>query len=396
MLVGVVVLWVLCVVPAAGQESYSFKVLPSEAKHMTDPETGTDLVFLTTDPGHDQNLYYEQRSWLADESMILFNSGREGGGLMGYITATGELACLTTPKGGLGGPTAAKEGNRIFAMRGAEVVELTLDVKPGRVTASERVICTLGPENMSPNTAITENADGTKLAMGVGGRGAANAPNDGKVIVIDVKSGQVDEVFRIDGAKFDGHVVFSRQNPKLISFYEQQSWISVADIRTKEVVFRQKKAPGEFATHHCWWVGDTITFCGGFHPQPTEDADVKVIDVHSGEVRIVGKGAWWPGATSAELARQNWWHSCGFEGGRWIAADNWYGDIGIFHAGTTRTYILTKGHRTYGKGSHPEVGWDRRGEQVVFTSDMLGDANVCVATIPKAWQDDWSAQMSGK
>ena len=61
--------------------------------------------------------------------------------------------------------------------------------------------------------------------------------------------------------------------------------------------------------------------------------------------------------------------------------------------------IDPKGHftfylDTYGHGTHPEVGWDRRGEQVIFASHMLGDVNVCVATIPKAWQDAWASQCS--
>lgn len=53
---------------------------------------------------------------------------------------------------------------------------------------------------------------------------------------------------------------------------------------------------------------------------------------------------------------------------------------------TTRRYLLTAGHRTYGHGEHPHVGWDRQGERVVFTSNRLGNADVCVATIPREWQ----------
>lgn len=390
----------LCLgVGAGAQEAFPLQVLPAEHRQVADPATGAQLTFLTTDPAHDQSLYYEQRSWLADSSLIIFNSQRDGGGLMGYLVQTGELVRLATPKGGLGGPTAAVARNSVYAMRGADVLELSLNIEPSadpaaapsKVTATERLICTLGPENLPPNTALTENADGTKLALGVGGRLTAGGP-DGKVIAIDVADGTVDEVYRVPGEEFDGHVVFSRHNPSLLSLKERQSWVAVVDIRTKEVVYRQKNVPGEFATHHCWWVGDTITFCGGFHPQPTEDADVKVIDFRAGTVRIVGKGAWWPGATPAELAKLNWWHACGHESGRWIAADNWHGDIGLFHGKTTRTYILTQGHRTYGKGTHPEVGWDRRGEQVIFASHMLGNVDVCVATIPKAWQDEWEEQ----
>ena len=82
------------------------------------------------------------------------------------------------------------------------------------------------------------------------------------------------------------------------------------------------------------------------------------------------------------------------EKGRWIAADNWHGDIGIFHSKTTRTYILTKDHRTYGKGTHPEVGWDRKGEQVIFASHKFGNVDVCIATIPQGWQESWKDQVS--
>lgn len=138
----------------------------------------------------------------------------------------------------------------------------------------------------------------------------------------------------------------------------------------------------------------TITFCGGWHPQPEEDADVKVPDNRDGTVRILGRGSWWPDASSAQLARWIWWHAAGHENGRWVAADNWHGDIGIFHGKTTRTYILTRDHRTCGRGAHPEVGWDRRREQVVFGSRKLGNPDVCVAAFPARWQRQWDSQIS--
>jgi hypothetical protein len=386
----------------AGAEAYSLEVLPPEHRRMTDPETGAELLFLTTGPSHDQNLYYEQRSWLADSSLILFTSDRDGGGLMGYIVETGELVRIATPKGALSAATAAKERNSMFAARGAEIVELALEIepspepaaRPSTVRAVERIVCTLGPEHVPTNTSLTENADGTLLAVGVGGRSISSVEADAKVVVIDVRSGDLREVRRLPGKDFFGHVVFSRSNPDLVSFMEKGSWLTVMDVREGKVVFRHKQVEGEFATHHNWWINDTITFCGGFHPQPTEDADVKVVDIRTGVVRIVGKGAWWPGATPRELAQWNWWHASGDEQGRWVAADNWHGDIGLFHAGTTRTYWLTRGHRTYGGGTHPEVGWDRRGERVIFASHKLGSVDVCVAEIPREWQDSWADQMS--
>jgi hypothetical protein len=67
----------------------------------------------------------------------------------------------------------------------------------------------------------------------------------------------------------------------------------------------------------------------------------------------------------------------------------------LFEGKTTRAHLLTTGHRTYGKGQHPHVGWDRKGEKVVFSSHLLGNLNVCVATIPKAWQEAVSSNHNG-
>jgi hypothetical protein len=401
-LLGLALVWLLPAGSIGAEDTYALPVVPAEHKSLTDPQTGAELLFLTTDPGEDTNLYYEQRSWLADSSLILFNSAREDGGLMGYLTETGELVRLMTPKGGLGGPTAARDRNSVFAVRGAEIVELALDIRlsstpqtqPSQVMATERVICELGSNHMPTNTSLTESADGKHLAVGAGTRGGEDGSTYGYALVIDVSSGAVRELRRVPGPDFAGHVMFSLTNPNLFSFcVGPDSYLEVVDIRDGGSVWRHLRRDGEeFCTHHCWWANDTITFCGGFHLKPNEDFDVKVVDIYTREVRIIGRGNWWPGATPAELAARNWWHASGHESGRWVAADNWHGDIGIFHGKTTRTYWLTKGHRTYGGGRHPEVGWDRRAERVVFASHLLGNVDVCVATIPEAWQREWDKQ----
>jgi hypothetical protein len=138
-----------------------------------------------------------------------------------------------------------------------------------------------------------------------------------------------------------------------------------------------------------------MLFCGGKSSGRAVLSHVKVLNIHSGEVRIAGAGTWLPEAAPEGLARLNWWHASGSSDGRWIAADNWHGDIMLFEGKTTRPHLLTSNHRTYGKGEHPHVGWDRKGEKVIFASHMFGDLNVCVAKIPKAWQDAVSANANG-
>lgn len=396
-------------------DSYPLEVLPPEHRRVTDSKTGAELLFLTTAPKKDMNLYFHEHSWLADESVILFTSSRTNGGLMGYVTATCELIRFHSPRGGFGGATAGAKGNSVLAVRGREIVEIKLAIRvaashEGRssVTATERVLCVL-PDG-APSTALNPSCDGKYAALGV--TRFTNPTRGPTIYKVNLRSGALSEICRLPNPPgYGGHVQWSRTNPHLLSFAGrsregdiagpppglagpedyagrgQRLW--VVDIRKRVPRNLYLAAEGELVTHESWWVNDQILFCGAEQamPSPAVLSHVKVLDVHTGEVRIVGAGSGWPEASPSDVARLNWWHAAGSADGRWIAADNWHGDIMLFEGRTTRPRLLTSGHRTYGQGEHPHVGWDRKGEKVIFASHLLGDLNVCVAFIPKLWQN---------
>jgi len=371
-------------------ESYDLEVLQIERSIVTDLETGASLLFLTTDSATDTNLYFHERSWLADGTLILFyrddGYGRE---TMGYVVATGELVRIRSPKGPVLGVTAAVEGARIYGIRGSEILELTLSIHPAesgtqdrsKISVEERVICAL-PEKYTNDgywsAYVNENSNGTKLAMGVAGP---------MLITIDIETGEIEEIYRYpDAAGYLSHTQWSHTNPDLLSFAGHPNRLNAVDTSEKKVWTIYEQWPDEVNTHEHWWVDDQMVFCGGTHPEPNEDRHVKVINVFTGVTRIIGAGAWWPGGTDEEIARQNFWHCSGSDDGRWVAADNWHGDITLFEGATSRARILTKAHRNYGRGVHPHVGWDRHGRQVIFTSHKRGNPDICVATIPEEWQ----------
>ena len=66
------------------------------------------------------------------------------------------------------------------------------------------------------------------------------------------------------------------------------------------------------------------------------------------------------------------------------------GHIVLFDAKTTQMHRLTLAHRKYKQDveEQPTAAWDRSGKRVVFTSQMLGAASPCVATIPGTWPPD--------
>ncbi|MGC8666820.1 MAG: hypothetical protein ACP5VE_01720 [Chthonomonadales bacterium] len=362
----------------AMQEEYLVDVSAPEHVRMQDPATGAQLLFVTSGPSRDLNLYFHERSFLADESILLFTSDRERGGLMGYLFATGELARFHTPRGPLAGATAAKLRPSFYALRGREVLELTPRVEPSadpariasRVWLGERLITTLEAA-VAPVTSLNENSSGRLLSVGV-----RLAEGDVGIVVVGIRDGHARLVCRMK--EFGGHVQWSRSSPHHLSFAGRRERIMVLDVRHGEPRAAYHGAPGELVTHEHWWVRDQMLFCGGYREG---ESHVKLLDTHTGDVRILGAGAWWPEGTPAQLAKWNWWHPAGDEQGRWAAADNWHGDIVVFDAHTTRMHLVTQGHRTYGHGDHPHVGWDRKGRRLVFASHLRGNVDVCVASL---------------
>ncbi len=372
-------------------ERYPLEVLPSQTLRTVDEETGAELLYFTQGPDEHENLYFHERSWLQDDSMILFYGRSDRPGLYGYLTATGERVRLTSSDGvRLTGGTATLKRPTVYAKAGDRILEVAFEMElsedpaetPSKVWARERFLC----EMKNTSGSLNESCDGRYLS--VGGVDIEN-PSSTAAYIISTADGQWERVCGMPPGTTDPitHLQWSITNPYWLSFANSPIRIWVVDIRDGKPWAPYVERPGELVTHEVWWVNDLIVFCGGIHEKPLEDSHVKTLDPRTGEVRIIGEGAWWPGATSAELARRNWWHPAGSPDGRWVAADNWHGDIMLFEGLTTRPRLLTTNHRTYGGGEHPEVGWDRHGNQVIFASHKLGEGvHVCVATIPEEWQ----------
>jgi hypothetical protein len=394
-LIGTVVQLLLAL--AAYAATWDCEILPSEQKEETDPQSGARVIFVTTHPAPDTNFYFHERCFLWDDHLILFNSERFGrGDLMGYLTDTGELVRLTPARDpGVGARGASIRGNRIYVSKSNGIYEWVIEVDTQPRTAvrvTEQKLMDL-PKGARQRSSLDENCDGTLLTY-------IYCQDDEHYIgFFDLASGQSLPPTRI-GFKPD-HLQFHRHRPDIVSFccvYDsdvapldpnepRHARIWTMNVRTRQPIPAFYQVPGEITTHECWWVNDQMTFTGGFHHEgDREEGTVKVLDFKTGAIQIIGSGAWLDGIPGKELSKVNWWHACGSPDGRWVAADNWHGIVALFDARTTEKRILTTGHRVYGSGSHLHVGWDLRGRHVEFTSNRLGNPDVCVVAIPEDWQ----------
>jgi hypothetical protein len=170
LLFSIVVVSPALAVPVFGPQ-YALEVFPREDSRQTDPVTGASLLFLTKAQSKDCNLYFHQRSWLADSSMILWVSTREKGGVMGYIVETGELVRILAQDGSsLESPTAAGDRNSVLALSKERVLEVELHIsisefagaRHATITARQREIARIHGSDGTLN----ESCDGRYLVTG--------------------------------------------------------------------------------------------------------------------------------------------------------------------------------------------------------------------------------------
>lgn len=390
--------------PAAGEtREWHCRMLPAEHDISIDPESGAKIVFITTAAADDRNLYFHDRSWLADESLVVFVSNRQGKkNLFGYIEDTGELVEIG-PAGDapLRGVTCARQINRIYAHRGGRVVAIDLHIDRSArtaasvVRATEREIAKI-PDNAGVRGSLNENSDGKLLSLAWTD---ANDPDVNHIAAFEVETGRVVPIATVDYPVW--HVQFSWTRPDLLMFsraYPEGDRMDPAKPRDGPPNHRMwhvdlsgrspwpihAQVPGELATHECWWTEGRLTFCGGHRPH---ESHLKIYDTNTKQISILAAGTWWPEGSAEQITRRAWWHAAGAPNGRWAAADTFHGAIAVFDAKTGEERVLTSGHRVFGSGgAHPHVGWAPSSDRVIFASNQRGQPDVVIGILPDDWQ----------
>jgi hypothetical protein len=380
---------------------WSCSILPPEHEETIDPISGARVVFVTTDPAHDSNLYFHDRSWLADESMLVFRTERTGRSeRFGYLEATGELVRLGRPdEPNFGAVVCARRKNRIYAVHDNAIVALHVTVEPGTARRKTSVSVkrqTLGgvPNNGGLRTQLNESADGRFVSFAYTDAGDEKINH---IAVLEVETGKILTLATVDYPV--SHLQFSWTRPDLLMFaraYPEGDRMDpdkdpdgVPNYRLWHVDFSGRppwpiypQKPGELVTHECWWTEDRLTFFGGHHPH---EQHLKVYDMKTRRISILGAGSWWPEGTTAQITKRGWWHGAGSPNGRWLVGDTFHGDIVIFDAYTTEEKPLTLDHRKPGE-QHPHVGWGPSSDRVVFASNKRGNPDVAIAYLPKHWK----------
>jgi hypothetical protein len=368
------------------------RIYPSERRIAIDSTSGARLIFATTSQAKDLNFYFDWNCWYKDQSCMFFTSDRNGKTeLFGYVPKTGELICCSPEK---------KEKNYWFGVVDYQSYDVYMtggnaliswnitfgfnadSTKVKDVLVRERVIAK-APDGKKVSSPLTQSGDCKYLAVAVA---PDDRPFEKEILAFDIRSGKSKLLYAMHDSVPLTHLQFSKYNPYLLRFAHDaprkpgihRMW--VVDTRKPGKATKiHLQERGELVTHEDWWVNDQLTFCGGYGP---DESHVKLVSIHDQKTRIIGAGAWWEGGTPAEIAKYNWWHASGARDGKWVAADNWHGRIGIIDMRTSHLRLLTQNHRIYGRGEHPHVGWAPDSKSVEFTSNQRGNADVVIAYLP--------------
>ena len=107
------------------------QVFPVEHEITIDPETGTKVIFVTSDTSKDVNFYFDLNCWFNDLSMMVFYSNRFSEyELFGYLPHTSEIVRLQNPQlSRAGSATADYQTNDLYVVRDNSICQWNVEIE---------------------------------------------------------------------------------------------------------------------------------------------------------------------------------------------------------------------------------------------------------------------------
>lgn len=406
--------------------------LPSEKKVITDPVTGVQLAFLTSQQAGDSKIYQTHAQWTADGEWLVFRSDRIPGEALAVHEVSGEIVQVT--EGGYFGMlVVARKGMKLYVMRDPAspanaqprwgsndadkaIVEIDLgrllaDSRAHRVEGAEAYerLCGMVPGAMGAggDMALDANEDviyfrigqaeaakhlpeGVEPAENFGPRGMGAGPTG--IAAMNLHTGEISIVAVVPFQM--GHI---QTNPwvsgELVFCWEtggkapQRMWTVTVGGEPKPLY---PEADDEWVTHEAIITRDEVAFAVmGHRPPGTVDAwgpsgtrerptGLGIVNLRTGEMRMAGQ----------TRSGSGLWHVHGSPDGRWAVGDDFERSLYLIDRRTDEMQLLSAGHKPTARDHvHPTFSPD--GSKVQIQSAMLSEddrsMNICIVYLPEAW-----------
>ncbi|MDE6116247.1 MAG: oligogalacturonate lyase family protein [Duncaniella sp.] len=403
---------------------------PSERKVIKDPQTGVELVFLTSKSGTgDSKIYQTHNQWTSDGRWVVFRSDRVKGEAMAVNEETGDIVQVT--EGGFTGMLCVArnsmmlyhmrvmkngEGNRI----GMAVVEVNLeklfaDSEAGTLKSKNNYerICGVIPADMCSEgdmaldgseeiayfrldkeyarhmpiaEPIADNFGPRNMGAGPGGIGKINLTTGVAEPVVAVHF----KVGHIQGNPWHpGEVVFCWETG---GKSPQRTWMVNSDGTGLRPIYRETEY--DWVTHEAVIGEDELAIAILGHrtiaqdersmdtekdwgPSGTKEypTGLAVVNMRTREITLEG-----------QVDGDSFWHVAGSQNGHWVAGDDFARELWLIDRHTKERILLTGGHNTAARDHvHPTFKPD--GTAIEIQSAMLSEdgrsMNICVVRIPQ-------------
>ncbi len=405
-------------ITGAAQIGKSFE---SERKIVTDPTTGNDLVFLTSQPHGDSKIYPTHPQWTSDGQWVVFRSKRVDGEAMAVNERSGAIVQVT--EGGYSGMLVlARKSMRLFFLRSAqpagsaELVEVDLgklfaDVAAAKVGASQayqhvrgkipaemnggdlaldadektvyfRVAAAVAKQHLAPD-AVLKPAFGPRN-MGAGPTGIGK---------MDLATGETSVIAAVPFQV--GHI---QANPvvsgELVFCWEtggkspQRMWSIKADGSGLRALFPESEL--DWVTHEVIVSADEVAFAllghrsvgtsDGWGPSGTRvsPTGLAILNLRTNEVHIAGQ----------TRSGSGLWHVHASPDGNWAVGDDFNRNLWLIDRNTSEMLLLSAGHKTTAQDHvHPTFSADST--RIEIQSAMLSEdgrtMNLAVVAVPEPW-----------
>lgn len=410
---------------------------PSERKVINDPQTGVELVFLTSKSGTgDSKIYQTHNQWTSDGKWVVFRSDRVKGEAMAVNEETGDIVQVT--EGGFTGMLCvARNSMMLYHMRvakneeggriGMAVVEVNLeklfaDSENGTLKDKnnyERIcgvipveMCSEGDMALDGNEEfayfrldkeyarhmpiaepIADNFGPRNMGAGPGGIGKINLTTGVAEPVVAVHF----KVGHIQGNPWHpGEVVFCWETG---GKSPQRTWMVNSDGTGLRPIYRETEY--DWVTHEAVIGEDELAIAILGHRAIAQDerntdtekdwgssgtkeypTGLAVVNMRTREITLEG-----------QVDGDSFWHVAGSQNGHWVAGDDFNRELWLIDRHTKERILLTAGHKTTARDHvHPTFKPD--GSAIEIQSAMLSEdgrsMNICVVRIPQHLLDRYN------
>lgn len=348
------------------------KTYPPEWKRFTSPESGLEVIQLTSDGNLNCGLYFYNDGFNLKDSMLVFASKRTGSmNLFTVDLRSGTIRQLTHgSKIRARGATYSAARNEVFF--GDDRVVKALDVK----TLKERILYNI-PKGFTIAASLSVTADGSMIAFAVVKKPKNDAAGVGQpfqstIIAVNTITGYAHEVTHEES--YISHVLINPVDTTKILYCHEGAWDTVAQRMwlvnsdgTGKCALRPEEDPVLRVGHEYWFNdGKHVGYQIG---KPDKRKYIGILDVATKEY--------------IEYPYADDKHTESNSTGTMFVGDGMpkHADISIYtlEGGKTKQKVLYRHNSSYeDEEQHPHPRFSPDDKSVFFTTDRDGQSNIYI------------------